>query len=39
MNELVRILEVSQDGKWQRIQRDNGQEGWIKSGNLQAAVQ
>lgn len=34
-NETVTILELSGDGRWQRVRRDlNGQEGWVKAGNL-----
>ncbi len=33
-NEVVGIIENSADGRWQRIRRANGQEGWVKAGNL-----
>ncbi|MGK7907287.1 MAG: pentapeptide repeat-containing protein [Synechococcus sp.] len=34
-NETVTILELSGDGRWQRVRRDrNGQEGWVKAGNI-----
>ena len=34
-NEIVAILDVSSDGRWQRVRREsNGQEGWVKAGNL-----
>jgi hypothetical protein len=34
MNEVVEVLEYSADGRWQRIRRQNGQEGWVRAGNL-----
>ncbi|MFS8908414.1 SH3 domain-containing protein [Synechococcus sp. OH2] len=34
MNEVVTVLEYSADGRWQRIRRQNGQEGWVRAGNL-----
>ncbi len=34
VNEVINVLEVSPDGNWQRIRRENGQEGWVKAGNL-----
>lgn len=35
MGETVTVLEVSGDGQWQRVRRElNGQEGWVRSGNL-----
>jgi hypothetical protein len=34
VNEVITVLQVSQDGRWQRIRRQNGQEGWVKAGNL-----
>ena len=34
-NETVTILELSGDGRWQRVRRDrNGLEGWVKAGNI-----
>lgn len=35
-NEVVGIIETSPDGRWQHVRRANGQEGWIKTGNLGA---
>ncbi len=34
MDEVVTVLEYSADGHWQRIRRQNGQEGWVRAGNL-----
>lgn len=34
MNEVVTVLGLSEDGRWQRIRRQNGQEGWVRAGNL-----
>ncbi len=34
MNEVVTVLEYSGDGRWQHIRRQNGQEGWVRAGNL-----
>ncbi|NJM00554.1 MAG: SH3 domain-containing protein [Synechococcaceae cyanobacterium SM2_3_2] len=35
MGETVTVLELSSDGGWQRVRRElNGQEGWVRSGNL-----
>ena len=35
-NETVTILELSGDGRWQRVRRDaNGLEGWVKAGNIE----
>ncbi|MDX2272613.1 MAG: SH3 domain-containing protein [Cyanobacteriota bacterium] len=36
VNEIVIVLEVSSDGRWQRVRRQTGEEGWIKAGNLGA---
>lgn len=33
-NEVLSLLELSPDGNWQRVRRQNGQEGWIKAGNV-----
>ncbi|WP_017323862.1 SH3 domain-containing protein [Synechococcus sp. PCC 7336] len=36
-DETVTILELSGDGRWQRVRRNlNGQEGWVKAGNITA---
>ncbi|MEL7085837.1 MAG: SH3 domain-containing protein [Cyanobacteria bacterium J06597_1] len=36
-NEMVTILESSEDGRWQRVRRDTtGTEGWVKAGNIAA---
>ena len=36
-NEVVTILESSEDGRWQRVRRDaTGTEGWVKAGNIVA---
>ncbi|MGK7913588.1 MAG: SH3 domain-containing protein [Synechococcus sp.] len=36
-NEVVTILENSEDGRWQRVRRDaTGTEGWVKAGNIAA---
>lgn len=34
MNEVVTVLGLSEDGRWQRIRRQDGQEGWVRAGNL-----
>ncbi len=34
VNEVITVLEVTPDGLWQHIRRQNGQEGWVKAGNL-----
>ncbi|NJK61491.1 MAG: SH3 domain-containing protein [Synechococcaceae cyanobacterium SM2_3_1] len=34
VNEVITVLQVTADGRWQRIRRQNGQEGWVKAGNL-----
>ncbi|MFS8854056.1 SH3 domain-containing protein [Synechococcus sp. H55.7] len=34
LNEVVTVLGLSEDGGWQRIRRENGQEGWVRAGNL-----
>ncbi|MGF1576783.1 MAG: SH3 domain-containing protein [Cyanophyceae cyanobacterium] len=35
MGETVTVLELSSDGGWQRVRRElNGQEGWVRGGNL-----
>ena len=35
-NETVTILELSGDGRWQRVRREaTGQEGWVKAGNIE----
>ncbi|MEN9225132.1 MAG: SH3 domain-containing protein [Thermostichus sp. DRC_bins_24] len=34
MNEVVMVLGLSEDGRWQRIRRQDGQEGWVRAGNL-----
>lgn len=34
VNEVITVLQVTPDGRWQRIRRQNGQEGWVKAGNL-----
>ncbi|MGQ9838080.1 MAG: SH3 domain-containing protein [Cyanobacteriota bacterium] len=34
MNEVVTVLGVSEDGRWQHIRRQDGQEGWVRAGNL-----
>lgn len=34
VNEVVQVLGVSQDGQWQKVRRQGGQEGWVKAGNL-----
>lgn len=34
-NESVTVLGTSGDGAWQRVRRElNGQEGWVKAGNI-----
>lgn len=33
VNQQVRVLEETEDGKWQRIRLDSGQEGWVVGGN------
>ncbi len=40
LGEVVTLLETSGDGQWQRVRRDlNGQEGWVKAGNLETLSQ
>ncbi|HEY9665062.1 MAG TPA: SH3 domain-containing protein [Allocoleopsis sp.] len=34
-NQVVTVLEESQDGGWQKVRLGNGTEGWVKSGNTQ----
>lgn len=34
VNEVVQVLGVSNDGRWQKVRRLSGQEGWVKAGNL-----
>lgn len=34
MNEVVTVLGLSEDGRWQRVRRQDGQEGWVRAGNL-----
>ncbi len=36
-NQVVTVLEESQDGGWQKVRLGNGTEGWVKSGNTQRA--
>jgi Bacterial SH3 domain len=33
VNQEVRVLEETGDGKWQRIRLESGQEGWVVGGN------
>ena len=35
-NEIVTLLEVSENGTWQKIRLDSGMEGWVKAGNIAA---
>ena len=30
----VVVIETSSDGRWQKVRLSNGQEGWVRSGNL-----
>ena len=34
-NERVTVLETDADSTWQKIQLSNGQEGWVRAGNVE----
>ncbi|MBE9011697.1 SH3 domain-containing protein [Pseudanabaenaceae cyanobacterium LEGE 13415] len=38
-NERVTVLETNADKTWQRIRLSNGQEGWVRAGNVEQISQ
>ncbi|BAU13397.1 hypothetical protein LEP3755_39360 [Leptolyngbya sp. NIES-3755] len=38
-NDRVTVLETNADKTWQRIRLSNGQEGWVRSGNVEQVSQ
>jgi uncharacterized protein YgiM (DUF1202 family) len=38
-NAEVVIIQSSADGKWQKIRLSDGQEGWVKSGNVEKVTE